>query len=93
VIDREQADSGEGKMTAAFLGAQSLCLCISVFFFRKSGMHNALVLQDTRDFQQLPVVKLCAERPMQLLCSFVPECFCSGFSLHNEIAMMQLCKL
>jgi hypothetical protein len=36
-------DAGEDKMTADFLGRQSLCSCIAVFFLRSRELHSALL--------------------------------------------------
>jgi hypothetical protein len=61
-------------------------LCV---FLRKSGIAQRLVFYKTLvTFNNCPVVKLCGARPMQLLCSLVPERFAPDYSYKVEIALM-----
>lgn len=83
-------NAGEDKVTPDFLGRQSLCLCIAVFFLYKSGNCTAPCFHKTLvTINNCPVVKLCGARPMQLLCSFVSKCFVPASPYIYEIALMQ----
>ena len=75
-------DAAGAKMTAEFLGMQSLCLRIAVFFLLKSGIAQRLGFDKTLVvYQQLPGRETLRGR---VQCSCLVRCsgvFGSGFSL------------